>query len=42
MTEGKVIRPEVVLALLPRAPRGSSAKKKVALKQKTAVAARKK
>ena len=42
MTEGKVTRPEVVLALLPRAPRGSSAKKKVALKQKTAVAARKK
>ncbi len=40
MTEGKVIRPEVVLTLLPRAARGAASKKRVALKQK--VAARKK
>ena len=42
MTEGKVIRPEVVQALLPPAPKGSSAKKRIAVKQKTAATARKK
>jgi two-component system, NtrC family, response regulator AtoC len=40
MTEGKVIRPEVVLTLLPRAPRAAASKKKVALKQRPASAAR--
>ena len=40
MTEGKVIRPEVVLTLLPRAPRAAASKKKVASKQRPASAAR--
>jgi two-component system response regulator AtoC len=40
MTEGKVIRPDVVLTLLPRAPRAAASKKKVALKQRPASAAR--
>jgi len=40
MTEGKVIRPDVVLTLLPRAPRAAASKKKVALKAKPASAAR--
>jgi DNA-binding NtrC family response regulator len=42
MTEGKVIRPEVVLSLLPRAPGAAASKKKAALKQKPAAAVRKK
>jgi two-component system response regulator AtoC len=41
MTEGKVIRPDVVLTLLPRAP-GAASKRKAALKQKPAAAVRKK
>jgi len=40
MTEGKVIRPDVVLTLLPRAPRAAASKKKVASKQRLASAAR--
>jgi DNA-binding NtrC family response regulator len=43
MTEGKTIRPEVVMALLPRATRPLAAsKKKAAPKQKSAAAGRKK
>ncbi|HSE64518.1 MAG TPA: sigma-54 dependent transcriptional regulator [Thermoanaerobaculia bacterium] len=43
MTEGKTIRPEVVMALLPRAARPVAAsKKKAAPKQKSAAAGRKK
>jgi DNA-binding NtrC family response regulator len=43
MTEGKTIRPEVVLALLPRAARPVAAsKKKATPKQKSAAAGRKK
>ncbi|HEV8231665.1 MAG TPA: sigma-54 dependent transcriptional regulator [Thermoanaerobaculia bacterium] len=43
MTEGKTIRPDVVLALLPRVARVSARgqKKKTAVKQKTAAGARK-
>ena len=40
MTEGKVIRPDIVLTLLPRAPRAAASKKKVASKQRPASAAR--
>jgi hypothetical protein len=43
MTEGKTIRPEVVMALLPREARPVAAsKKKAAPKQKSAAAGRKK
>jgi DNA-binding NtrC family response regulator len=40
MTEGKVIRPDVVLSLLPRAPGSAASRKKVALKQKPTSAVR--
>ena len=42
MTEGKVIRPEVVASLLPRMRPGAAAKKKTAVKQKPAAAAARK
>jgi DNA-binding NtrC family response regulator len=44
MTEGKIIRPEVVLELLPRVARAAIAaqKKKTAVKQRSAAVARKK
>lgn len=44
MTEGKIIRPEVVLELLPRVTRAAIAaqKKKTAVKQRSAAVARKK
>jgi hypothetical protein len=39
MTEGKIIRPEVVASLLPRMRPAAAPKRKTAVKQKPAAAA---